>query len=481
MRVAITGAGVAGLISALFLARDGHDVIILERDATPLPSGPDEAFTWDRRGAPQVRHPHAFLARLRNLLRDELPDVFADLLAAGATDVGWQEMAPDTLDDRSPRPGDEDLALLACRRTTFEWALRCAALRTERVQLRDGVRATGLVTAPHALAPLVTGLRTSAGIVDADLVVDAGGRHSSLRSLLADIGVPVPEEKHDTDMIYLSRFYRLRPGATEPDKAPFNGGNLGYLGYGVFRGDSRTFSVTLAVGTDDPEMRALLDRSRFDDAAPLLPAAAPWVDQAVSEPIAEVHVMAGLINRERQLVFDGRPSVLGLLAVGDALICTNPLYGRGCSLGGVGAGLLAGALRDHPSNREALALQYHESVEREIAPWYRASVAQDDATRQARLGGVAGDAPAGGLTPSILMDGLLPLSRIDAEVGRALFRTMNLLDAPDALLSNQELMKRVLAYWQARDTRPPEPPAGPTREEFVAALSAAAETASAHA
>ncbi len=480
MRVAITGAGVAGLISALFLARDGHDVIILERDATPLPSGPEEAFTWDRRGAPQVRHPHAFLARLRNLLRDELPEVLADLLAAGATDVGWREMAPDTLADRSPRPGDDDLALLACRRTTFEWALRCAALRTERVQLRDGVRVTGLVAAPHSLAPLVTGVLTPAGVIEADLVVDAGGRHSPLRTLLSDIGVVVPEEKHNTDMIYLSRFYRLRPGAQEPDKAPFNGGNLGYLGYGVFRGDNRTFSITLAVGTDDPEMLRLLHRSRFDDAAPLLPAAAPWVDPQVSEPIADVHVMASLINRHRQLVVDGRPSVLGLLAVGDALVCTNPLYGRGCSLGGVGAGLLARALHDHPADREAMALQYHASVERDIVPWYRASVAQDDASRQARLGSLAGAAPAaGGLTPSILMDGLLPLSRIDADVARALFRTMNLLDPPDALLSNQELMKRVLAYWQARDTRPPDPPAGPAREEFVAALLALAPAGSA--
>src|ERR1041384_4932918 len=120
MRVAIAGAGVAGLSSALFLARAGHDVVLLERDATPLPADPDAAFEWDRRGAPQVRHSHAFLARLRNLLRDELPDVLTELLAAGATEVAWADMIPPALEDRSPRPGDEDLVLLACRRTTFE-------------------------------------------------------------------------------------------------------------------------------------------------------------------------------------------------------------------------------------------------------------------------------------------------------------------------------------------------------------------------
>ena len=50
---------------------------------------------------------------------------------AGATEVTWQQWAPETLDDRSARPSDEDLVLLACRRTTFEWVLRRAAMATD--------------------------------------------------------------------------------------------------------------------------------------------------------------------------------------------------------------------------------------------------------------------------------------------------------------------------------------------------------------
>lgn len=474
MRVAIIGAGVAGLISSLFLARDGHDVVLLERDATPLPEDADAAFTWDRRGAAQVRHPHAFLGLLRNVLRDDLPDVLADLIAAGAHEVRWQDFAPETLDDRSAQPGDEDLALIACRRTTFEWVLRRAALRTERVQLRDGVKVTGLVTEPHAVAPRVTGVQTSAGLIEADLVVDAGGRHSAIRTLLGEIGVTFREEKHDTDMAYLSRFYRLLRGVVEPDKQAFNGGTTGYLGYGVFRGDNRTFSVTIAVGTDDTELRELIDADRFDVAAGMLPAARPWVNAEVSEPIADMHVMAGTINRVRDLVVDGRPVVLGYIAVGDALVCTNPLYGRGCSLGSLHARLLAHALRDHGNDLEALALRMHEDVQREIVPWYGASVTQDDAARMARKAG-PGDAVAG--VASILTEGLLPLTRVDALVGRAFFRMVNLLSPPDALFNNVEVMRRALVYWQARDTRPPEPMLGPTREELVAALTAAGSTA----
>lgn len=474
MDIVITGAGIAGLLSSLFLARDGHNVILLERDDTPLPADPEDAFTWNRRGAPQVRHPHAFLARIRNILRDDLPEVRRDLLDAGVIEVGWNDVAPDTIDDPSPQPGDEDLVLLASRRTTFEWVLRRAAIRTQSVDLRDGVKVTGLMTANgttrNGAVPRVTGVQTTAGDIRADLVIDAGGRHSPMTRLLAGIGVTVPEQKHDAGMVYLSRFYRLREDAREPDKAAFTGGTLGYLGYGVFRGDNRTFSVTIAIGTEDKELRTYVQPSNFDAAAALLPASQPWVNPEIAEPIAEAHAMAGLLNRVRDLVVDGRPLVLGFQAIGDALICTNPLYGRGCSLGAMHARLLADAIRRHGPDAEAVALDVHANAQEEMLPWYEASVAQDEASRMARQGEDGGEA-----LMSLITEGLLPLTRVDAVVGRAFFRTVNLLSSPNAVLGDAELMGRVLAYWQTRHTRPPVAPAGPTRDEMIAAL--AAETA----
>ena len=53
----VIGAGVAGLGTALTLSRSGWRVTVIERDPTPLPATAAEAFYWDRRGAPQVRHP----------------------------------------------------------------------------------------------------------------------------------------------------------------------------------------------------------------------------------------------------------------------------------------------------------------------------------------------------------------------------------------------------------------------------------------
>src|SRR3954464_13497195 len=113
----VVGAGVAGLGAALALSRSGHRAVVLERDRTPLPHDPDEAFEWDRRGAPQVRHSHALLARLRVILRDRYPHVLAALYAAGVTDWPLTVNLPPTIDDASPQPGDDDLVMLAGRRT----------------------------------------------------------------------------------------------------------------------------------------------------------------------------------------------------------------------------------------------------------------------------------------------------------------------------------------------------------------------------
>lgn len=467
MRVAIIGAGVSGLSSALALARDGHDVVALERDATPLPSTPDEAFDWKRRGAPQFRHSHAFLARMRNVLRDRLPDVRDDLMAAGATEVAWADMLTDTIEDPSPKAGDEDLAMICCRRTTFEWVVRRAALRTDRVQLRDGVTVDGLLSTNGTGPQRITGVVTSHGDVHADVVLDATGRPSRMPEMLREIGLHLRETKSPTGIVYLSRFYRLRDDATVPNAQAFNGADLGYLKFAVFRGDNRTFSVTLAYATDDQDMRALRDRGRFDAATKLIPMIAPWVDPDVSEPISGVQYMGRLINRVRHFVEDSEPVVLGLLGVGDASVCTNPLYGRGCSLGLLHGVLFADAVRETDDLCE-LAGAFDRATQRELVPWYAASKQQDAVSMAVHRGEELSDFDA--YVRSLVMDGVFPASRVNADVSRAWFRTFNLLTPPDGLLTNPDVMRVVLEAWEQRETREKPAPSGPPREDFLEAI-----------
>ena len=481
MEVAVVGGGVAGLGAALALARRGHSVTVFERDDTPMPNSADEAFEWDRRGAPQVRHSHAFLARLVGLLKTDYADIYQQLLDEGATEMRFGEDLPATMVDFVPEPTDDDLSMLACRRTTFEWVLRRAALAEGRVEFRTGVAVNGVVADPVDAGgtPHITGVRLADGSQAAsDLVVVAGGRRSALSDWLRAIGCdPVDEEADDTGIVYFSRFYRLAEGAGYPPRTGPIGGDLGYLKYGVFVGDNRTFSVTLATPTDDHELRRrLMHTETFDSCARQLVATAPWLDGR-AEPITEsVHAMAGLVNLRRQYVVDGQPVATGFIPIGDAVLCTNPLYGRGCSTAFWGAHLMVAAVDANPGDPAAMLVAYEAALRAEIHPWYRASVEQDAEARRVAAALLAGDDPDGDPTDqrsfmrAVFRDGLLPALRRDAVVLRAFFRALNLLTAPDAMLKDPDVGARVLAVWQDRDNRPPEPALGPKRRADLLAL-----------
>ena len=97
----------------------------------------------------------------------------------------------------------------------------------------------------------------------------------------------------------------------------------------------------------------------------------------VSEPVSDVQGMANLNNTRRWLVEDGEPLALGFVAVGDSLLHTNPIVGRGCSLAWTAAFALAECLESQGDDLRALALAYHERVERDLVPWYELQLAQD--------------------------------------------------------------------------------------------------------
>ncbi len=72
---------------------------------------------------------------------------------------------------------------------------------------------------------------------------------------------------------------------------------------------------------------------------------------------------------------------------------------------------------------------------------------------------------------AVMRDGLAPAMRTDQAVFRAFLRTFNLLTTPDALVRDGDVITKVLAAYNDRENRPPEPPLGPaTRAELLAAL-----------
>jgi hypothetical protein len=173
--------------------------------------------------------------------------------------------------------------------------------------------------------------------------------------------------------------------------------------------------------------------------------------------------MGGLRNRARSFLDDGRPRVLGFHAVGDAHTCTNPLYGRGCSLALVQALLLARAVADHPGDAAARSVAYETACAREIQPWFEASVQMDQAGADPK--GVAGGGPAGKALAAVFAAGAT-----DPIIGRGLARFWNLLALPTDLMADAALLARMAEVMANPDDYPTPPSEGPTREALLAQL-----------
>ena len=180
--IVILGGAVIGLATAAMLARQGHDVTVLERDRQPVPGSPDEAVQdWDRRGVAQFRLPHYLHPGGRLILDGYLPEVTKALTGAGAASFDTLALMPPVITDRAPREGDVKFVTVTGRRPVTEYAVATVAERAADV--RRGVLVTGLLTGPPSApgVPGISGVRTSDGQeIAADLVIDA-----ALRLLLA--------------------------------------------------------------------------------------------------------------------------------------------------------------------------------------------------------------------------------------------------------------------------------------------------------
>src|SRR5881397_2815509 len=103
----VLGGGIAGLAAARLLTRHYARVVVLERDTRPDVAEPESAYGgWQRRGVPQFRHSHAFLARLRLVLLAHLPEVLDRLRALGVRELGLAALAPPGV-TLAPEEGDD--------------------------------------------------------------------------------------------------------------------------------------------------------------------------------------------------------------------------------------------------------------------------------------------------------------------------------------------------------------------------------------
>ncbi len=347
------------MATALLLGRQGHEVILVDRDP-----GPTEVADWARQGVMQFNLPHTLRAPGRSLLIERLPEVYAALLEVGAVDIGPAGQAD---------PG----GMLHVRRSVLERALwQYASTEVARV--------TGHVDSVIVDDGVARGLVVDGESLEADLVVDASGRAGRV----SDDYRPEAEGA-DTGLAYAARLYQLRPGA-EP--GPRNGGP-GYVSMHegflllIFEHDAGTFTVLLVRLSSDRELAALRDEVAFEAALKLLPAASAWTDSARAYPIDQVRAGAGLVNQYRRQSRTTRR----LLAVGDAVCTTNPAGARGLSLGLLHAAALADIVTGSPE--PAWAAQVDRWGDENLLPWYIDHMVTDAALRR-RWSGQAPDLDA---------------------------------------------------------------------------------------
>ena len=455
MRFVVAGGGVAGLAAALAVARAGHEAVVLERDLVSPHETPQSAFGTERRGIPHFFQPHAFLPRGRRLLLDWAPDVLQALVDAGAHP---QDLSRKLRGPRQPR--DEDLVYLWVRRPIIEWALRRAAAREPAIELRAGVRVTGLLKTENA-APRARGVAVENGDpVQADIVVDALGRYRCPPGWARADGEP-----SDSGAIYYCRYFELADGVEHLDAPILNPrGDLGYMGFNTFRGDNRTFAVILLVPAADRELRVLRHERAWMAACAQITPLDVMTSADYARPITDVMPMGGLMNVDRT----GDPHVSGIIAVGDSFCHTDPAFAYGLSFSLAHAQALAGATAE-ASDIAAITARYRADAGPEARERHALACATDAARARRWKGEPLDIRRREGCYPLFSFAGALAAAPYDDLVLRQTIRRIGLLDRTAVFDTDDvlhERIERILGGVSA-----PAPP-GPAREDLLARMAA---------
>ncbi|GAB3956267.1 FAD-dependent oxidoreductase [Streptomyces sparsus] len=445
--VVVLGAGVAGLALATFATQRGHRVTLVERDGPPPGGGAHaEVADWERRGVPHARQGHALLGLGIGVLREECPEVLADLTGRGAVPVELET-------------GGDDLGLLS-RRLVFEAALRRRVAADPAVTLlRD--RATGLLStdAPHGV-PHVHGVRLAeGGEATADVVLDATGRRSAAAAWLTAIGgAPPRETAQSCGFSYIAQEFALGGDQRFPSLAAPVVHELDFATVLAFPGDNGRFHLSTTVSSHDPVRTRLLERAVYLRFLASVPPVRDWLHGAT--PVGDPMPMAGLENRRRSLTADGAPLVTGFALVGDACVQTNPTFGRGVSLALAHAQTVAERLGRLDQDPVDWATETHEATEQCLGQWFEQQVATD----AARLAELAGGAHDDSLTARVLT-ALAVLREEDEHVRVAAERVYHMLLTPAELMRDRKVARRVLAFLREHPDLRREH-VGPNRQDF---------------
>jgi len=184
----------------------------------------------------------------------------------------------------------------------------------------------------------------------------------------------------------------------------------------------------------------------------LLPAVHELLAPQRSRPIGPVRAGAGLVNQYRP-----QAAVRGMLAIGDAVLTTNPMGARGMTLGLQSAVAMVQIVEGLPAEQWSSAM--HEWAERTLRPWYADHVEWDAAVAGAWAG--ADPNPDGPLSLDVLV--AAGMARPPLMAGLAPYLDMRALPESTSTV-RAEVRDMLRSGW-----RPPAPDL-PTRADLLNAI-----------
>jgi len=441
----IIGAGPAGLALGMLLAEAGLHVTILERDIQEPPDTHEGAWEdWRRSGVAQFRQSHGLLPRGLQILESRFPRVVDHLRRSGAHSYNLTDSPPPSVANWTPEPEDRQFDSLAASRPVYELAFANAA-KEMRIDVLRGTKVTGLTTGPTTISnvPHITGIVTDRGkSIRADVVIDAGGRRSPMSAFLEDVGAHrLPEADGDFRFVYYTRYYR-RTGRDFPSPYTLSRYLSGSVSIGTFPADNDTWSVTLYGTNADKVLRSARDPGVFERVIRAHPERAHFVD---AEPITEVMTMAGVADRERTMHVDGTPTATGWLPIADAWACTNPILGRGITMGLMHTVALAPAITQTLDRPAELADAWETITREQLRPWYVATRDIDRARCKEMEAVRTGEITRHGERMSAQQAAFLAAALTDPDVFRAQMELAAMLTTMDDLTARPEIQDKIAA------------------------------------
>jgi hypothetical protein len=223
--------------------------------------------------------------------------------------------------------------------------------------------------------------------------------------------------------------------------------------------------VTLVTSSGDRVLKRMRDPALWTAVVKACPLHAHWLE---GEPISELEVMGGVLDRYRRPVAGGRPLLTGIALLGDAWACTNPSLGRGISLGLLHARALREVVSSCLDDPLEFAEAWDAATEARLTPWYRETVEEDrdrlheiDALRE----GLEPAPPSE--RPAVLRHALDTAAVYDPDLFRAYLDSRAVLKPLGLTFSEDGVAERTLEM--AGANQPLELP-GPNRAELVALL-----------